>query len=83
MTALFEVKRLLDEMNTLGDRYVGVVKLSEAAADVLNIHPDAPVVEVARNYMIYEMKCFAISQKPMPLGEWYYASQKARKRIGA
>jgi hypothetical protein len=71
MSDVFTVKRLLDRMNELGSEYVNMDELARAAASDLMIYARHPIVDIAKEYALHELKALRDNETPLPLGKWY------------
>jgi hypothetical protein len=70
MPNVFEVKKVLDRMNQLGNRYSTLKELTEATALSLNLKISDECVRYASLYSSYEILCIAHKKKPLSLGKW-------------
>lgn len=76
MEILFLAKQVLDEMNRLGPNGNGVRSIASKAAFNLYMSEDDPAVHLALGYVVYELKCFTMGQKPESLAKWFIMNRK-------
>jgi hypothetical protein len=71
MEHLFEIRRVLGQMDKLGPGYRKIDDLLRAAVDKLGMQVTDPAAVDAKEYMRYEMICMAQNKKPQSVVAWF------------